>query len=172
MIWNKGKNGTKCKLFLNMIRFPIVIGKIYQVRVLVSLKMIFEPKITTQQLNIKIFTLSIAFLRISKVKFSAHAIQFGSLKICMWYWLMTFKSFFFYHFSFLWTFGVDLQNMLLTSRLYLRGNTCISKNKHFFCSLMRSQVNYFLCNILNKRANKWFKWMENNFVYNLIIRIL
>lgn len=95
MIWNKGKNGTKCKLFLNMIRFPIVIGKIYQVRVLVSLKMIFEPKITTQQLNIKIFTLSIAFLRISKVKFSAHAIQFGSLKICMWYWLMTFKSFFF-----------------------------------------------------------------------------
>lgn len=50
MMWNKSNNGTECKLILNMTRFPIEIGKIRQVSVLVSLKMTFEPKITTQQL--------------------------------------------------------------------------------------------------------------------------
>lgn len=47
MMWNKSNNGTECKLILNMTRFPIEIGKIRQVSVLVSLKMTFEPNITT-----------------------------------------------------------------------------------------------------------------------------
>lgn len=38
------------QVILNMTRFPIVIGKIHQIHVLVSLKMIFGPIITTQQL--------------------------------------------------------------------------------------------------------------------------
>lgn len=121
MMWNKSNNGTECKLILNMTRFPIEIGKIRQVSVLVSLKMTFEPKITTQQLSINIFTLSIAFWRISKVMFSVHTNQFGNLQRCIWYSLMTLKSFF-YHFSFLRIFGVDLDNMLLTPRLNVRGN--------------------------------------------------
>lgn len=45
MMWNKSNNGTECKLILNMTRFPIEIGKIRQVSVLVSLKMTFEQKL-------------------------------------------------------------------------------------------------------------------------------